>query len=40
MDNICEYDEGYTKSEAGEIGFCGRCRIATCENSVFQIKQI
>lgn len=33
MNYICEYDEGYTKSEAEEIGFCERCRIATCEKS-------
>lgn len=34
MSYICEYDEGFTKSEAEDIGFCGRCRIHTCENSI------
>lgn len=38
MDIICEYDEGYTKSEAEEIGFCGTCRILTCENSIVPNK--
>lgn len=34
MSYICEYDEAYTKSGAEDIGFCGRCRIPTCENSM------
>ena len=34
MNYICEYDESYTKSDAEDIGFCGRCRIPTCENSM------
>lgn len=29
----CDYDEAYTKADAEEIGFCERCRIATCEKS-------
>lgn len=38
MDYICEYDEAYTKSEAEDIGFCGRCKIPTCENSMVSNK--
>lgn len=39
MDIICDYDEGYTKSEAEEIGFCGRCKVSTCKNSVVSNKE-
>lgn len=26
MDNICDYDEGYNRSDAYEIGWCYECR--------------
>ena len=29
-----DYDEAYTKAEAEDIGFCGRCKIAGCEKSM------
>ena len=38
MNYICEYDEAYTKSDAEDIGFCGRCRIPACENSMVSNK--
>lgn len=38
MDIICDYDEAYTKSEAEEIGFCGGCRVPTCENNIVSNK--
>lgn len=33
MDRMCYYDEAYTKADAKEIGFCGRCKIKNCENN-------
>ena len=30
---ICDYDEAYTKSDAKDIGFCGKCKISSCENN-------
>lgn len=34
MKNIwCDYDEAYTKADAEDIGFCGNCRITSCEKS-------
>lgn len=27
MDHICDYDEGYSRVDASEIGFCGRCNV-------------
>ena len=38
MNYICEYDEAYTKSDAEDIGFCGRCRSPACENSMVSNK--
>lgn len=38
MNYICEYDEAFTQSEAEDIGFCGRCRISTCEKSMVSNK--
>ena len=26
MDNICDYDEGYNRSDAYEIGWCYECK--------------
>lgn len=38
MNFICKYDEAYTKSEAEDIGFWGRCRIPTCVNNIISNK--
>lgn len=27
---FCDYDEGYTREEASDIGWCGKCRIKEC----------
>lgn len=27
---ICDYDEGFTRLEASDIGWCGRCKISSC----------
>ena len=35
MDRICDYDEGYTKADAKEIGWCGTCKISSCRNSKY-----
>lgn len=26
IDNICDYDEGYTRADASEIGWCSNCK--------------
>ena len=26
MDNICDYDEGYTRWDAYDIGWCAKCK--------------
>lgn len=35
---ICEYDEAYSKDEAEDIGFCGKCRIPSCEKNIIKNK--
>lgn len=32
-DNICNYDERYTKSDAEEIGFCVNCNSKKCDKA-------
>ena len=32
-DNICDYDEGYTKADAEDFGWCRTCQISSCRNS-------
>lgn len=32
-DNICNYDEGYTKLDAKDIGWCANCKIKECNNN-------
>lgn len=27
---FCDYDEVYTREEASDIGWCGKCRIKEC----------
>lgn len=29
-DNICDYNEGYTKADAEYFGWCRTCRISSC----------
>ena len=26
IDNICDYDEAYTRADASEIGWCAHCK--------------
>ena len=26
IDNVCDYDEGYTRADASEIGWCVHCK--------------
>lgn len=32
-DNICDYDEGYTKADAEDFGWCRTCQISSCRKS-------
>ena len=32
-DNICDYDEGYTKADAEDFGWCRTCKISSCRKS-------
>lgn len=27
---LCDYDEAYTREDASDIGWCGKCRIKDC----------
>lgn len=27
---LCNYDEAYTREDASDIGWCGKCRIKDC----------
>lgn len=27
---LCDYDEAYTREDASDIGWCGKCRIKGC----------
>lgn len=33
MSRMCDYDEAYTREDARDIGFCGRCGISGCKYS-------
>lgn len=30
VDNLCDYDEAYTREDASEIGFCTNCSNYKC----------
>ena len=30
IDNICDYDEAYTRADAFEIGWCANCNHTDC----------
>lgn len=36
MDNICDYDEGFDRLEAYEIGYCYKCK---CNSECFYKKK-
>lgn len=37
----CDYDEAYLKVDAEDIGFCGDCRIMSCEkNKAFETASV
>lgn len=27
---LCDYDEAYTRKDANDIGWCGKCKIKEC----------
>lgn len=35
MDRFCDYDEGYTKVDAEDFGWCRNCTISSCRNSKY-----
>ena len=35
MNRICDYDEGYTKVDAKDFGWCKTCKISSCRNSKY-----
>ena len=38
-DILCDFDEAYTKADAKDIGFCGSCKIVSCEKNQKNLKQ-
>lgn len=38
MDNICDYDEAYTRDDAEEIGWCSKCKIENCPKNFVYIN--
>lgn len=36
MDNICDYDEAYTKQDAEDIGWCSNCKIKSCTKNKYK----
>lgn len=36
MDNICDYDEAYSRDDAENIGWCSNCKIKSCVKNKYK----